>query len=92
MSIRNEGDPGIVKHKDLECLGSYTGKKMYVELRGDPPLVPGRNEIAIRAKVVEVKEFNVKQKTITIEIPLSLLASLSNSPITREQKTRSKPK
>lgn len=76
------------KHRDLECLGNYVGKEAFLELRGGTPVLRSRREIALQGRVVSVSEFNVARKTITLEIPLEHLATISDSPITRAQKRK----
>lgn len=51
-----------------------------MELRGAEPVVPTRGEIMLKGKVIAVDEFS-QEKTITIQIPLDHLATLSEQPI-----------
>ena len=69
------------KQRELENFGPYVGKYVYLEIKGGVPLVAKRREIAVKAKVVDVDEINVEKKTITIEIPLKNITSLSFSPL-----------
>ena len=71
----------IRKHKELEALGYYVDKEVYMEIEGETPLIPERRAIALKGKIINVQEFNVDQKTITIEIPLSHITTLSEHPI-----------
>ena len=83
MSVDRE--PDFFRVPELECLGYFVGRDVYMELKGGDPTIPDRREIALKGKVVDVKEFNVEQRTITVEIPIANVASLSESPITVEQ-------
>ncbi len=76
------------KPRDLEGLGHLTGKDVYMELRGEEPLCPERREIYLKGKMIDSNEANVNKKTITIEIPLSHLASISKTPIIPENKDK----
>ncbi len=75
----------VAKPRDLECLGPFVGKRMFMELRGETPLIPERREIALSGTIVAVDELS-PEKTVTIKIPLSHLATLSEKPIVLNRK------
>jgi hypothetical protein len=64
------------KHRELEGLGFNIGKNVYLDIRGGVPPIPTRREIVVKAKIIDVNEFNVEKNTITIEIPLKNIAGL----------------
>ena len=76
------------KYRELENFGPHIGKYVYLEIKGGVPLVPKRREIAIKAKIIDVNEINVEKKTITIEIPLKNISTLSLGPIRHRGRKR----
>ena len=73
--------------RNLEGLGAFIGEQVYMELRGEEPLLPDRREIAIKGTIVDVDEFS-ENPVITIQISLSHLATLSRCPIVPDKESQ----
>lgn len=69
------------KHRELEGLSWFIGKDVHMELRGGTPLLRSRREIFLKGKIVDVTVDRVDKKTVTIEIPLIHVATVSEKPI-----------
>ena len=58
-----------------------------MEIAGEEPLLPKRREIAIKGKILGV-DYTSDDKTITIQIPLENLKTVSPSPISQAQRAK----
>src|SRR3989338_9355821 len=71
-------------HKNLEGLQPYVGQEVFVEIRGGTPVVPSRREIALDS----VRMVSADRDTVTLQIPIQYISTISGEPITMAQRRR----